>query len=352
MPLYPLKFKPRLVEKIWGGRKFESVLGKKMPPGVNIGESWELFDFPPGVIDGSADWVSAEVANGPLAGRSLHSLLTEFGTDLHGDVPLVPVAGSEVGQFPILIKFLDAKEDLSVQVHPNEAYARKHADAHLKTEAWYILQHDAGARVLRGLKPGVTRDAFEQAIADGSVESLINAIPAKDGQCHFLPSGTVHALGGGILVAEVQMPSDTTYRVFDFDRLESATGKPRKLHVTQAMECIDFSGKPEPRQERSHVGGIFTTVSQLVSCPYFKIEKVRFTAGVEEQVPYDEPVVWMMLEGEAELKTKGGETTTLKRGDTVLLPAAMKEPTIKTNSDCVWLEVTFSRNAEPRVIFD
>jgi mannose-6-phosphate isomerase len=346
MTLYPLKFKPRLVEKIWGGRKFESVLNRQLPPAKPIGESWELYDFPPGVVEGSTDWVSAEVANGPLARRSLHALLTEFGTDIHGAVPLVPVAGSAVGQFPILIKYLDAKEDLSVQVHPDAEYAKEHPGAHLKTEAWYVLQHDAGSRILKNLRPGVTREQFEQGIAAGTVESLIQAVSVKDGDCYFLPSGTVHALGAGILVAEVQTPSDTTYRVFDFNRVDPTTGQPRKLHVEQALACIDFSGTPQPRQERSHVGGMFTTVSRLVTCPYFKLEKVRFAEGVEEPVPYDEPVVWMMLDGKAEVRVKGGPAVEFTRGDTLLLPAAMKEPVIKTLSDCVWLEVTFPTEVE------
>src|SRR5215208_1480951 len=136
--LYPLKFQPRFLEKIWGGRKLESLLGKKLPAGKAIGESWELYDFPPGVIDDSGQWVSAEIANGPLAGRTLHWAVGEFGRELHGDVPLV----GDQGQFPILIKFLDAREDLSVQVHPDQAYADAHPGAHLKTEAWYVLQHD------------------------------------------------------------------------------------------------------------------------------------------------------------------------------------------------------------------
>ncbi|CAA9441249.1 MAG: Mannose-6-phosphate isomerase [uncultured Phycisphaerae bacterium] len=346
MDLYPLKFKPRLVEKIWGGQKLQTVLGKPLPPGKPIGESWELYDFPPGVVEKSGGWVSAEVANGPLAGRSLHALLAEFGADVHGDVPLLPVAGSAVGQFPILIKFLDAREDLSVQVHPTEAYARSHPGAYLKTEAWYVVQSDAGSRILKGLKPGVGREPFERAIKDGSVEALITAIPVRDGQCHFLPSGTVHALGAGALVAEVQTPSDTTYRVFDFDRVEPATGKPRQLHVAEALDCIDFGGAAAPEQPRSHVAGMFTTVSRLVTCPYFKLEKVRFTEGVEEPVPYDEPVVWMMLQGEAEVRTKGGGATRFARGDTLLLPAAMREPVIKTLSDCAWLEVTFPTEVE------
>jgi len=341
MSLYPLKFKPRLVEKIWGGRKIETVLGKSLPPGKQIGESWEIFDFPPGVCDQSGKWVSAEVANGPLAGRTLHSIVEEFDRDLLGDVQ--PVGPHR--QFPILIKFLDAREDLSVQVHPDESYAAANEGAHLKTEAWYVVENDPGARIYKGLRGGVTRDSFRQSIEQGKCEEHLAAIPVKQGQCFFLPSGTVHALGAGILVAEVQTPSDTTFRVYDFNRLEN--GKPRTLHVEQALECIDFSGTPEPAQPRTHVAGFFTTVTRLCTSPYFKIEKVRFTEGVEEPVPYDEPVVWMMLEGEASVRVDGvKEPTHFKRGETVLLPAKMKNPVIKTIKDCVWLEVTFPTKPE------
>lgn len=340
MSLYPLKFKPRFVEKIWGGRKLQTILGKSLPAEKPIGESWELYDFPPGIVEGTNGWASAEIANGPHAGRTLHDLVVQYGQQLHGDVPLV----GEHGQFPILIKFLDAREDLSVQVHPPQEYADTHPGAYLKSEAWYIFQHEEGSRLLKGLQPGVTREQFKKSIEDGSVESLIKAIPVKDGECYYLPSGTVHALGEGILVAEVQTPSDTTFRVFDFNRVDSTTGKPRKLHVEQALDCIDFTGEIDKLavQKRSHVAGYHTTVTRLVDCPYFKIEKVRMTEGVEEAVPYDEPVVWMMLEGEAAVRVKDlNEPVTIRKGETVLLPAAMKEPTIKTAKDCVWLEVTF-----------
>jgi mannose-6-phosphate isomerase len=338
MSLYPLKFKPRLVEKIWGGRRIESVLGKTLPPGKQIGESWEIYDFPPGVCDDSGNWTSAQVANGPLAGRTLHDLVVDFGDDLLGDV--APVGPHR--QFPILIKFLDAREDLSVQVHPDQDYANTHPGAHLKTEAWYVIDNDPGSRIYKGLRAGVTRDGFRKAIEQGECEESLTSIPVKPGQCFFLPSGTVHALGAGILVAEVQTPSDTTFRVYDFNRIEPATGKPRTLHVDQALECIDFSGGPQKPQPRTHVAGFFTTVTQLCTSDFFKIEKVRFTEGVEEPVPYDEPVVWMMLEGEATVRVDGvREPTHFKRGDTVLLPAKMKNPTIKTISDCIWLEVTF-----------
>ena len=340
MSLYPLKFRPRFVEKIWGGTKLQSVLGKTLPQGKLIGESWELYDFPPGIVDQSGQWVSSEIANGPLAGRSLHWVIEQYKADVHGDVPLLN--GS---QFPILIKFLDAREDLSVQVHPPKAYAAAHPGSHLKTEAWYVMENDPGARLYRGLKPDVTREQFRQSIADGSVMDLVNAIEVKPGQCFFLPSGTVHALGAGILVAEVQTPSDTTFRVFDFNRLEN--GKPRKLHVEEALACVDFTAQGQPEQRRSHTAGFFTTVTRLVTSEFFMIEKVRFVEGVEEAVPYDQPVVWMMLEGHAQVKVDGlREPVQFGKGETVLLPARMKNPVIKTLSDCAWLEVTFPNKTE------
>ncbi|HWP40848.1 MAG TPA: type I phosphomannose isomerase catalytic subunit [Tepidisphaeraceae bacterium] len=344
--LYPLTFVPRLVEKIWGGRKLQTVLGKTLAPDQYIGESWELYDFPPGVVEGTSGWVSAAVANGPLAGRTLHELIVEYGQAVHGDVPLLPPHG----QFPILIKFLDAREDLSVQVHPDQEYVRTHADAHLKSEAWYVLQCEPGARILKGLVPGTTREQFRRAIDQGTVESLLQAIAVKEGDCYYLPSGTVHALGAGILVAEIQTPSDTTFRVFDFNRIDPGTGKPRKLHVEQALECIDFTGAIDrlARQKRSHVAGLHTTVTQLVNCPYFKIEKVRMIEGIEEPIPYDEPVVWVMLCGEAQLSVADvKQPTIVRQGQTVLLPAAMQNPTIRTVSDCVWLEVTFPTRRKP-----
>lgn len=345
MALYPLKFHPRFVEKMWGGRRIESVLGKSLPKGMRIGESWELYDFPPGAVDGSSNWVSSEIANGPLAGRTLHWAVGEFGRELHGDVRLCGPPGRE--QFPVLVKFLDAREDLSVQVHPNCAYAAAHPGACEKNEAWYVIQSEPGSRLLKGLRPGTTREAFKRAIEEGTVDRLVNHVPARPGASFYLPAGTVHALGAGILVAEIQTPSDTTFRVYDFNRVDPSTGEPRALHVDEALECIDFSQKPDVPQVRSHVAGLFTTVSRLVTSESFKLEKVRFTEGVEEPVPYDQSVVWVMLQGQAEVRVKDmREPTRFKSGETVLLPAAMTEPVIKTLTDCVWLEVTFPTGAD------
>jgi mannose-6-phosphate isomerase len=254
-----------------------------------------------------------------------------------GDVKL-----SEHGQFPVLIKFLDAKDDLSIQVHPDEKYAAAHADAFLKTEAWYVIQNDPHAKLYKGLKAGTTRDAFERGLRDGVVDHLVETMEVKPGDCVFMPSGTIHALSKGILAWEVQTPSDTTFRVYDFNRVDPSTSKTRQLHIDQALACIDFSGKPEPKQPRSTVGGQYSTVSRLVTSNYFKLEKVRMRGGVDEPLPYDQPVVWTMLEGEAHVSSEGlPEPVAITRGETVLLPARMGKSRVKTLSDCVWLEVTF-----------
>jgi mannose-6-phosphate isomerase len=331
MALYPLKFKPRLVEKMWGGRKLESILGKRLPPGP-IGESWEIYDFPPGVVDDSKDWISSVVAEGPLSGKTLHQLVREIGADLRGNIPLV----GPHGQFPILIKFLDANQDLSVQVHPDDAYARTHPGAHLKSEAWYIVQANNGSRLLKGVAPGINAEAFRRAIESGRVETTINSIPVEKGDCYYLPSGTVHALGEGILAAEVQTPSDTTYRVFDFNRIDPSTGKRRKLHVEEAMQCIDFSGKTDlPKAGEG---------PELVRCEFFSIRKIKAAKGESINHVGGKPIIWMMIEGRVRMESIGAITMHAASGDTLLFPAALKKVNGTVQSDSLWLEVTLGQS--------
>jgi mannose-6-phosphate isomerase len=338
VPLYPLKFKPRLLEKMWAGRKIQTVLGKPIPDGKSIGESWELYDFPPGSLDSPTDWISAQVSNGPLASRTLHELVIEFGADLYGDVPLV----APHGQFPILIKFLDAQQDLSIQVHPDSAYAAAHPGAFLKSEAWFIVQNDPGARLFIGLKPGTTPAQFKDSIAKGHCERLLNEVPVKPGQVFYLPSGTVHAVGAGILAAEVQTPSDTTFRVYDFNRVDPTTGKTRTLHVDQALACMHFAQQPGRPTPTPATGPLHEPESRLVSCEYFNLQQVRLRARTDDAIDIGRPIVWIMLEGRAEITVDDlPEPVPFTRGDTVLLPAAMNRPRLKTLTDCLWLEVTF-----------
>ena len=326
MPLYPLKFHARFVQKMWGGRKLQTVLGKTLPPEQMIGESWELYDFPPGVVEKSANWISSPISNGKHAGKTLHWAVGEFSSDLCGDVPLVGA-----GQFPILIKFLDAREDLSVQVHPDRAYATVNPKAHLKTEAGYVLQNDPGARLLMGLTPGVNRQNLNDAINQGTVERLIQSYPAREGECYYLPSGTVHALGAGLLVAEVQTPSDTTFRVFDFNRIDPSTGQQRELHVREALQCIDFASPPAPPKTADQG-------ARLVATEYFHIERIRLHPGAQTRIPGGEPTAVIVTQGSLSI---GSELAA--RGEVVLLPAALSNTTLASPSGCTWLAVTFPR---------
>jgi len=331
MGLYPLKFEPRLVEKIWGGRKLESLLGKHLPPERLIGESWEIYDFRPGVVEGSKDWVSSRIINGEYAGRTLHWAVAEFSTDLLGAAKTAGAAG----QFPLLIKFLDAREDLSVQVHPDAKYAQAQPGAHLKTEAWYVMQSDPNARLLVGVVPGTTPEGFRRALGTGEVERYLGRLPAQVGNCHYLPSGTVHALGAGMLVAEVQTPSDTTFRVYDFGRIDPSTGKPRTLHVEEALECIDFN-TPAPAPVTNHADDD----SMMVRSPFFEMKRGTMPERSTHELPSGAMRILMMLEGQAIIRSGSTDECSIIRGETVLLPAALKQPVLRSTNACSWLEIT------------
>lgn len=232
----PLLLEPILLEKVWGGRRLER-LGKKLPPGSPIGESWELADLPATSASGAGGAAARSIiSSGPLKGTTLHDAMLAAGDDI-----LAPIARTPAGDFPLLIKFLDAAENLSVQVHPSPEYAAAHPNAHLKTECWLVLDAEPGSLIYKGVRPGVTPDEFARLARAGDpaiVDALI-AVPAIRGECHNLPSGTVHALGAGVLVAEVQTPSDTTFRLYDWGR----TG--RELHVEQALACADLAPAPD-----------------------------------------------------------------------------------------------------------
>jgi mannose-6-phosphate isomerase len=336
--MHPLKFKPVFQKRIWGGERLRALLGKPAASG-SIGESWELADLPAGTVKGDSAGgnpdgsLASTIINGPYRGRALRELLADprLQTEIMGNAPL------SHGHFPLLVKFLDAKQDLSVQVHPNHAYAASHPDAHLKSEAWYVIHAEPGAKIYKGLKPGVTREDFRAALNRSEVEPLLNAVRVRAGDCHYLPSGTVHALGAGILAAEVQTPSDTTFRVFDWNRL-GPDGKPRTLHVEQALECIDFGEPPAVSQQNRDI---------LVSNEFFTLRRYRASQGTEQQLLSGEPVIWIQLEGQAVINAEGAGPTAFTRGETLLLPAALKQARMKAVTDCMWLEATIP-GARPR----
>ena len=207
--IHPLVLTPILMPKVWGGDRLAK-FGKAVQPGDRIGESWEVADMAATSSSGAGGAPAvSRVASGPMAGKSLREVM-----DLWGDDLLPKAARSHSGGFPLLIKFLDARENLSVQVHPSPAFAQAHPEAHLKTECWFIMDHEPGAVIYKGFRPGVTPEDFRRAMANdpASTVKMLEAVPAVVGECHNLPSGTLHALGAGVLVAEVQTPSDTTFR--------------------------------------------------------------------------------------------------------------------------------------------
>jgi len=327
MGVFPVIFEPILKPKLWGGRRLETVLGKPLPPGLSIGESWELADL---------EDDRSQVASGPAKGKTLSRLVADWGTELTGRAPLV------AGRFPLLIKFLDAVEPLSVQVHPTEEIAaRLGGTVRVKHEAWYVIDAAPDALIYRGLRPGVGEAELRRVIEEGRVESVLNRIPARKGHCFYLPSGTVHALGAGVLVAEVQTPSDVTYRLYDWDRIDPATGQRRELHIEQALECVRYEPVPPESEKPQHLASVWTSVTSLVRCEAFVVERVRMAEGVEQPIPHAEMVIWMVIEGRGLIYCKDLDRPLgFARGDTVLLPAGMREGRVRADGNCLWLEVT------------
>jgi mannose-6-phosphate isomerase len=327
MKPYPLVFTPLLKPRIWGGRRLETRLRKTLPPNVSIGESWEVADL-------EAD--QSVVRTGPARGRTLAELVTEWGPQLLGS------AGSVAGRFPLLIKYLDACENLSVQVHPDAAMAqRRGGQVRVKDEAWYVIDAPPDGCIYRGFQPGTTRADLMTAIEQGTVVSALRRIPVKPGQCYFLPSGTVHALGAGVLVAEVQTPSDVTYRFYDWDRVDPTTGQPRALHVAEALDCVSFAPFDPAFEKRSHVASMWTTVTRLITCGSFIIERVHMSGGIDQGIPFGQLVIWMVLEGTGSVRAnRTDEPCLFAPGDTVVLPAGLDAPHLATEVDCKWLDIT------------
>ncbi len=317
MEPYPLRFVPILKEKVWGGRKLARY-GKPLPPGVRIGESWEIADLAETSRSGGGGGPARSmIAGGPLAGRTLREALERWGEDLLGDAP-----ATASGDFPLLVKFLDASEPLSVQVHPDEGYVRRHPGAHLKAECWYVVEADPGSAIFKGLRSGATREAIRRAAQEGTLPEWLLRVEARPGEVHELPSGTVHALGGGVVVAEVQTPSDTTFRFYDWATEYGREG--RELHLEAALECMKLEAPPPPLRlpdtERR---------ARLVHTPYFDLWVWRVAPGVHagELPGRGACLIFMQIEGEAELLSRQGlfEPELLGPGDTLLLPAALRQ---------------------------
>lgn len=306
--LYPLQFHPILKERIWGGTKLKTVLNKTITSDIT-GESWELSTVENDV---------SVVANGALAGKNLNEIIA-----LNPDALLGTEVHKRFGkQFPLLFKFLDAREDLSIQVHPNDELAKKRHNSFGKTEMWYIMQADENARIIVGFKENSSRREYLENLENKTLLSILDQIGTKKGDVFFLETGTVHAIGAGIVLAEIQQTSDITYRIYDFER-KDANGNERELHVQKALDAINYN-VVDSRKAYSHFPN---QSNEIVDCPYFTTNFIPLDSQTNITKNGHSFTVYMCVDGAFELWHDGNKYQ-YKKGDTVLVPAEMKAFTI------------------------
>ncbi|MGG1555874.1 type I phosphomannose isomerase catalytic subunit [Paenibacillus ferrarius] len=302
MQAYPLQFQPEMKERVWGGRALEK-FGFQLPEGA-IGEGWMIGDHPNG---------TTKVINGELAGLGLDEIREKYGKELFGTKGF----SEKNGRFPLLIKLLDCEDDLSVQVHPNDHYERLAAGELGKTEMWYILDAKPGAKIIYGMKDGVTRESLAAAIEEGRIMDCLQEVPVEAGDSFYIPAGTVHALGAGVLVAEIQQNSDTTYRLYDYNR-PGLDGKLRELHIEDSLNVIAYEGSGSTRMKTAQEApGTWLTLAQS---PFFTVEKGLVGPRWELSTTPDSFVILVIAEGSGTLQWADGEIAA-KPGDCFLLPA-------------------------------
>ncbi|QSB28023.1 type I phosphomannose isomerase catalytic subunit [Flavobacterium sp. CLA17] len=298
---YPLQFDPILKERIWGGEKLKTILNKPIVSKIT-GESWEL-----STVEGDV----SVVADGSLKGKSLMDLIDEMPEEILG----TKVYQRFGKQFPLLFKYLDAREDLSIQVHPNDKLAKERHNSFGKTEMWYVTQADADARIIVGFKEDSSKEEYLKHLNDKTLVSILDDVKAKPGDVFFLETGTVHAIGAGLVVAEIQQTSDITYRLYDFDR-KDAQGNTRELHVDLALDAINYN-KVETQKKYETRTNVSNTV---VDCPYFITNFIPLEDKVTVSKTGETFTVYMCIEGSFEIEYDGFKQS-YKKGDTVLVPA-------------------------------
>ncbi|MCW0481401.1 type I phosphomannose isomerase catalytic subunit [Gaoshiqia sediminis] len=312
MNLYPLKFTPIFMDKIWGGQKIKTELGKDFGNLPNCGESWEISG-----VQGNISVVS----NGYLAGNTLEELIEVYMGELVGD----KVYERFSIEFPLLIKFIDANDDLSVQVHPDDELSKKRHQAFGKTEMWYVLQADQGARLNSGFNCKIDKETYLKKLKNKELMDILNFVEVEAGDVFFMPAGRVHAIGKGIVVAEIQQTSDVTYRIYDYDR-KDANGNERDLHTELALDAIDFT------YHDSYKTNYQTTLnesSEVVKCDYFTTNILEFDAALEKDIyGLDSFVIYICVEGEYEISSPGA-TEKVKKGETILIPASVNQFQLK-----------------------
>ncbi|MDG5799676.1 mannose-6-phosphate isomerase [Marinilabiliaceae bacterium ANBcel2] len=322
--LYPLKFKPFLKSRLWGGTKLGSVLGKSLNGESNIGESWEL--------SGVEDNISI-IANGFLKGNSLTELIEIYMGDLVGE-KIFQKFGEE---FPLLIKFIDAREDLSIQVHPDDDLALKRHNSFGKTEMWYVMEAEKDAGLISGFSTDINKQEYLELVESGNLESVLAKHPVDSGDIFFIPAGRVHAIGSGILLAEIQQTSDVTYRIFDFNRRD-ADGNSRELHTDLAVDAIDYNKYDNYRTEYRREKNVPVTA---VTSPYFETTIIDIDKCFSrDYYKLDSFVVLICVLGAGSIEYGEGKVEEFSIGETLLIPADLRQITINPGAGhCKLLEV-------------
>ena len=313
--LYPLKFSPQYKETIWGGSKLNEYLNKDVDKNVKCGESWE--------ISAVQDSISV-VSNGFLAGNNLQELIEVYLGDLVGE----KVYHKFGAEFPLLVKFIDANDKLSLQVHPNDELAGKRHKAYGKTEMWYVVQSDEDAELIVGFNQKISKQQYLDSFKSKSLPKILNFEKVKAGDVYFIPAGSIHAIGKGILVAEIQQTSDITYRIYDWERLDKQ-GNPRELHTDLAIDAIDYS------YEKTYKSSYEIEPNKscnMVDCDYFTTNIFNFDHDIEiDYTLLDSFVAYMCLEGSFSIKYSSDKTERVEKGETVLIPAALKNLVLETS---------------------
>lgn len=321
--LYPLKFTPILKDKIWGGNKLEDLLNKKIDPLPNAGESWELSG-----VEGDESVVS----NGFLKGNSINELLEIYMGDLVGD-RVFEKFGQE---FPLLIKFIDANDVLSIQVHPDDELAKERHKSFGKTEMWYVMQADKGASLISGFNKQVDKKEYLEKLESNELDSILASHEVEAGDVFYIPAGRVHAIGKGILLAEIQQTSDVTYRIYDFNRKDDQ-GNTRELHTEMAVDAIDYTYTPDLKTDYPTAPNVS---NEVVKCDFFKTNMLELDTLVKKDFyGIDSFLIYMCVEGEADIKYGDGKVEPISKGETVLIPADLRVIDIEPKGKVKLLEV-------------
>jgi mannose-6-phosphate isomerase len=320
--LYPLKFKPIIKERIWGGNKLNTVLGKSLKTG-KAGESWEL-----SAVQGDI----SVVANGFLKNNSLEEIIEIYMGELVGD-KVYEQYGIE---FPLLIKFIDANDDLSIQVHPDDELAMERHNSFGKTEMWYVMDAAPEAKLISGFTKPVNKKEYLESLNNNTLDQILNKVTVKPGDTFFIPAGRVHAIGAGILLAEIQQTSDVTYRIFDYNR-KDASGKPRELHTDLAIDAIDYTLVKDIKANYEMRSNVPVTIA---NCNYFTTNRIDLSARMDrDYYSLDSFVIHICCKGKYDIIYNDNEKIEVVKGETVLLPASIGEVRLIPSENSELLEV-------------